>query len=1408
METVPIQSLDPGNGLPTGAAIRAVVTLSWPYSSSTRQCALLLADPDFRLRHNKGQIRVRFRGPSAEAVAKAHAGIGDEVVLSLDGASWVRDVGAPKTPGRSVGGELVFERRLQFKVQSEDRKDDIDVDAPASPPTPPQIEKNQALHSSTPPSTRTQGLRSSFDGTFDSIPIYSSPAFVKRSRLSGGSFLDPAFDPFSDDALELQQPNKKQRLSFGHVAQWRYTERSPSPVKPTSSPHTVDQVGHSASLVESHAHTVAFQDATDTDGLADENSVSLNGASETTSMLGPLQPQPVPAPATSAVAPVTSDNPLYGDIEVSSEGQQPVMCNHNGVPVSNEAPDNNVQVPLLPSVGHALDNVDAVMSDQADSDTKVLQAGLQPPMAEEAGHQESESLPHQNTVSARTNVDHDDPGHEASANAASTTPVRSHPLVNLQGTGSAESNRFGALEQPPALEGVLSPQPHTPRKSVSFDFRLDRTAETSARVTPQSERDTIMAKTYKSLFGFGSTPSPSPETPVNDSPIRVAVTETASSLPDAELATIIMFHHDNEALAETALSPGVPSPELRVVDSQDLDNSNKSPENAAPVSHMNEIDDGVLHTVAPVAAVEDVASPLPAERAEDPPLDNDRAEADLNVPTNEGPIIATESEADKVQLTDVSMTESKSLEPDMDDEGDDHLGRGLLVPQDDAHGKIAVEESLVGDESADAELHAGPVDQPALLSFVSTTGNNNLIDHARENDIPIAMPDHVLDEGQSQGLSPPSFDNAGVEEAQKYRMEDAGFQHNVDDSYQSSIPDAQHSATNVGLGDSTAAEPSPPLGTTESGQVTDGSPAEDSQLRLLAHTSPSLRAGDAPEIAMADSTMFDVPTMFDGMTDADPSNIVHEQQANTTGTLEQPVSVDAGEALEVAPAAQTKVCLDAPSLYDESPSDLGPIERIRKASKRSEDLMEDIDIHSQEATHDVAVPQPVNYPSLPRSPFDSQEVFELEETVPIKHERIARETLPLTPQLTQTESDIPPVTAVAEEPTSMKRSPEEPLDPGVLHTESETPLAATAARQTTPPQRSTEQPLNLETAHSTVKDSGVDSTRDATLVGDEEQAHGTMDTAVSTAKFSEAEKGTIGPPQGLGLLLGTPKTPTRKSLKSRISHVPDVISAWFSPKRSSGITKDTPAQGPKAATEVRLVDTNHHADGASAVPTLSQSPSNGVLTSVGYFTPLSQLERRLNPSNQAAVGTANTVDVLAAVADSTKPPERSKNGPRDYFTVFRVSDSSISANATFEVQVFRPWKAVLPVAEVGDVILLRSFAVKSRKRQPYLLSTDASAWCVWRCGSPHGDEHLDDDEKEREKPIWARKHVNGTGTGMPLQMREEVKGPPVELGEEERQHAKVLRDWWVAHGGGNNSQDNDSNAATKSTTNPRLEADL
>ena len=207
MNCLAISELKPELSELASKQIRGIVTLIWPYSSSARQFALLLGDADFRLRRKHGQVRVRFAGSSARAVANTGVGIGDEVVLGLRGVEFVRD-GSVSTPGKSIDWELAYTQTLSASIVREGSEianlDFFDV-APTPAPR------------SSPRSRRS----------FESSHQWSSPAFLKRARLSEISPLDSAYDTFAD----TEHAKKRRRRSYKDWNAWTYVGRTPSPEK-------------------------------------------------------------------------------------------------------------------------------------------------------------------------------------------------------------------------------------------------------------------------------------------------------------------------------------------------------------------------------------------------------------------------------------------------------------------------------------------------------------------------------------------------------------------------------------------------------------------------------------------------------------------------------------------------------------------------------------------------------------------------------------------------------------------------------------------------------------------------------------------------------------------------------------------------------------------------------------------------------------------------------------------------------------------------------------------------------------------------------------------------------------------------------------------------------------------------
>lgn len=220
----PIAELSENLEAPATRSIRAIVTLTWPFSSATGSVAFLLAEPDFRLRRSKGQVRVQFSGSSARHIAKAGIASGDEVTICLDGVEWIHDEAELSTPGRGIEYELKFTERLLLKFRQEDSAEIklIDIDHPTpEPEATVRIPSPDRAPSPSPTTTSIYSRPGAINGN-----EWSSPAFIKRARTSYGSLFDNDYDPFAEEDGSIRGKGRKRtRLS----STWRYESRSPTP---------------------------------------------------------------------------------------------------------------------------------------------------------------------------------------------------------------------------------------------------------------------------------------------------------------------------------------------------------------------------------------------------------------------------------------------------------------------------------------------------------------------------------------------------------------------------------------------------------------------------------------------------------------------------------------------------------------------------------------------------------------------------------------------------------------------------------------------------------------------------------------------------------------------------------------------------------------------------------------------------------------------------------------------------------------------------------------------------------------------------------------------------------------------------------------------------------------------------
>ncbi|KAJ5836988.1 Telomere end binding protein [Penicillium robsamsonii] len=218
---VPIAQLSPDLEQLAECCFLAAVALVWPYSSSTKSVSLLLAEPDFRLRGAKGQIKVTFHGNLAEKVAESHVGIGDTVCMALKDTKFVSNESTQQTPGRSVAWDAHYENGGSLEIyRSSQSPLMISVEPQVSAPHEPEL---------APPTTPSGKLINPELDLPSSARPWGSPVFLKSTRTSVGGTIRSAFDPFvEEDGFVPGKGRKKPRYSL-HREDWRVINEPESP---------------------------------------------------------------------------------------------------------------------------------------------------------------------------------------------------------------------------------------------------------------------------------------------------------------------------------------------------------------------------------------------------------------------------------------------------------------------------------------------------------------------------------------------------------------------------------------------------------------------------------------------------------------------------------------------------------------------------------------------------------------------------------------------------------------------------------------------------------------------------------------------------------------------------------------------------------------------------------------------------------------------------------------------------------------------------------------------------------------------------------------------------------------------------------------------------------------------------
>lgn len=235
-----IAELNPDASDQDRRVVDGTITITWPFSVLNKSIAFLLAERDFRLRRQKGQVRIRFHGPSAKAISDASLGGGDEIRLSLEGAKWEKNETHTQVAGSTLEWQLEFNNRLILSIRRPDPEQEevINIDSPATEPeaTNGQTDRsapfNMAISNAdfSIPSPRSPdiSLPAKRDAPEREPEEFSSPAFLKRARVSYGGLFEGGLDIFDEETTKKAKSKKRSRFSLPAHA-WRYTSQSPSP---------------------------------------------------------------------------------------------------------------------------------------------------------------------------------------------------------------------------------------------------------------------------------------------------------------------------------------------------------------------------------------------------------------------------------------------------------------------------------------------------------------------------------------------------------------------------------------------------------------------------------------------------------------------------------------------------------------------------------------------------------------------------------------------------------------------------------------------------------------------------------------------------------------------------------------------------------------------------------------------------------------------------------------------------------------------------------------------------------------------------------------------------------------------------------------------------------------------------
>lgn len=1359
-----------------GTYIIGLVTLIWPYSISRKELSLLLVEPDFRLRRNKGQARIIFKGASAKAIARSGINSGDKLLLALDGTRYERAETTIATPGRGVEWDLHFGEVLRFRVERQDQEVlSVTVDHPPSTPT-----------SSPIPTDPTRDLPSAGDCTTQSkdgngAQEWDSPAFLKRKRISSLPYFESSYDPFSSGVDTDAQPSPK-KSKFGRKSnEWKFAERTPSPEEAADNeqrtPHSDGTSAVEVAMSPTAGANAAYITAppSDEDGLVHEGKESVKGVSR-----GVLSDA-----RDSAMNDATEVSEADTELIVEPSMRQTVQKEMQGDDITFRDGDEASEKPMEKLSKPCTDSEKSLKGSRP---SKELLAKLGETVSElsEPAHslgQFREDVASDDGMSPNMTDQEESPHADP---VVRHIQVREQETVGISGLPPPYNHQFTAdLGQETDTETLSTAVVAAQRASKSLGYGLDGTSFSRLQSEQRSASPSASTGSEGRDMDWGrSRADANTETHDSDQVSAVAdpVLGRDRGLPDrfaqdrrpdeADLLTTDRGRGEDRGEAANSVDKisrlGGAEQKYKINLHGDSSHSSPNLKEAPNPSILQEIDGPRLKMSAA------------------PGLSNDTNRQNLELlevrnQEDADPSVGSILEISDESSTQITVEESASEAASAVSERD---YQDIPFPVEEADLNLPIED-LGHDRKVKGDSEQNPDESPQALESAS---------QALRDDVP---------QGAGTLSQPPQETRPPLQSAKVEIIDlEDGFED--DGAIMKSLRGSYlHPATpREGIMESERKEPQPDEGQEEknamrghlstSGYIRkettgdsadrsdssdhnlfpdeminymrDGSerPSEEQTYEVPAETSQEAVAEVSEDHSAQPLPEANPFTSFDLADDFPTSNVRDEFR---------PYDPDGSMESKLEPSGQ----------IDSSPPPFIPEDDFLDVTHYSDHYeeypatQEGVAQHTVDRSSEDALSAGEDRPPLPES-LVSISTLHKDDTAteaPVIDEHIGKAS----PAATKTEMEI----GTLGTSQSLASTTDIPIDPSLLtKTEAKAHIPTPATTQRTEPSQLSLRPLSPPPPHLP--------TPSLTQSASSEQLPGPK-TAATPRTSNVIEK---------------LKSRSREKWKKRTSDIAPVISRWFEPKRSSQIIPSREkSPSPRSSHQLSQVFTDVEETSSSQVipdsegerqeeeseaddqilysdeemtapdkvaqksrqsPSVVVSPGTsgaqssylstslpGLRTPLSYFAPLSTLYSHFSIS----------ISTLSIIVSSTKP-ERATKGPRDYTMTLYLSDPSLhqqqsssppstpyfkpsESSSTVTAMLFRPHLSALPTLQVGDAILLRNFKVTSLKGKMGLTSTESSAWAVF----------------QRDRG-W----------------EPSVRGPPVEFGPEERAYASGLGRWW------------------------------